>query len=317
MDSLRLKKIRQASWIGILGNGVLALLKLTVGLVSGSMAVVADGIDSTTDIVTSLLSLFTVRVMQKPPDLEHPYGHLRAETITTRVLAFIIFFAGIQVATTSFDQLFNPGQKQLPGLLPLLVTLLSVGGKTFLAIYKLSAGRKWKSPMLVADGKNMRNDILVSGGVFVGLFFTLVLKLPVLDAITSLVVSVWILKVAFGIFLESNTELMEGCDDPSLYRKIIEHVERIPDAHHPHRIRIRKMGTLFVIDLDVEVDGALCVSEGHEVARRVEKVLKESMENIYDVLVHIEPLGNKEEERFGLSEEDLAAADRHHEREVP
>ena len=112
----RIQQIRLASMIGIIGNLILAILKIAAGLISGSLAVIGDGIDTTTDVVTSFVTLITARIISKPPDAEHPYGHGRAETIATKILSFIIFFAGAQLAWSTALRLISRETVGVPTL---------------------------------------------------------------------------------------------------------------------------------------------------------------------------------------------------------
>ena len=295
-----------ASWVGIIGNGLLAVSKIVVGFVAGSMAVISDGIDSSTDIITSIITLVTGKIIAKPPDIEHPYGHTRAETIATKSLSFVIFFAGAQLALSGITRFAGRETIVLPGMAAIYVTVASIAGKVFLALYKFRVGHAVKSPMLIADAKNMRNDIIVSCAVLLGLGFTFILRLPVLDSITAVAVSIWIMRVALGIFLETNAELMEGHEDRATYQRIFDAVSEVDGAVHPHRARIRTLGNMFIVDLDIEVDGTLTVLQAHEIAQSTERKIVERLGNVYDVLVHVEPLGNVERtERFGVSQRKL------------
>ncbi|HUX20753.1 MAG TPA: cation diffusion facilitator family transporter [Spirochaetia bacterium] len=303
----RQKQIEQASIAGIVGNGILAALGIGAGLAAGSYAVVGAGLDSSIDIVTSLLTLLAARIASKPPDHKHPYGHGRAETIATKVLSFIIFFAGAELAYSTAVDIIVGKANYLPSPIAFLPVILALAGKPFLAYYKRKIGRRVESPMLIADARNMLNDVVVSGAVLLGLVLTRLFSLRFLDSAMAIGVSLWIIKVAFTIFWETNSELMEGIDDPSVYREIFAAVSSVEGAHHPHRTRVRKINTLYVVDLDVEVDASLTVEKGHDIGKRVEKTIKESIDNIYDVIVHIEPLGNVEHgEKYGLSRRKLA-----------
>lgn len=300
---IRNKKIRTASWVGIVGNTILAIAKIVIGFISGSLAVIGDGIDTATDIVTYFITLIAAKIMNKPPNYRFPYGYSRAEAVATKVLSFVIFFAGAQLFYTTLGRLIKNEATEIPSMLAVYVTLFSIVSKAGMAIYQFAVGRKVQSNMLIANAKNMRNDILISSSVLVGLFFTLVLKMPVLDLVTALIVSIWIMKVAFGIFMETSRELMDGIDDESLYYKIFDAVEEVKGASNPHKVRIRRHSNMFTIALDVEVDGSKTIFEGHLIAKKVENNIKDRIENIYDVMVHTEPTGNIEKEKFGLSRE--------------
>lgn len=304
----RIGSIVAASWIGIIGNGALAAAKLVVGALSASTAVVSDGIDSAMDVVTSAITLVAARITSRPPDLDHPYGHSRAETIATRALSFIIFFAGAQLAVATVGRILANEPHPVPETAAVWVTIASILAKTALALHKFAIGKRTGSAMLIADAKNMRADIAISLAVLAGLIFTYLLDLPVLDLVTALVISAWIMFVAFRIFLEGNSELMEGYDDPDTYQHIFDAVAAVSGVEHPHRARIRRVGLNLVVDLDVEVDGALTVTEAHRIGRSVERAIIDAVENVYDVVVHVEPIGNVEHhERYGVSQRKLDA----------
>ena len=128
----RIRVIRRASWVGIAGNGFLSALKIVSGFLFYSYALIGDGLDSLTDVITSLVTLVTARIAARPPDLEHPYGHGRAETIATKLLSFIIFFAGAQLAFSSIQRLIRPAEIQLPETPAFIVIGFSIVGKIFL-----------------------------------------------------------------------------------------------------------------------------------------------------------------------------------------
>ncbi len=297
----RIKNIKKASWAGFFGNLLLAILKLLVGFTSNSLSVIGDGIDSATDILTSLLTLWVARIIEKPPDENHPYGHGRAETIATRILSFIIFYAGIQLIITSIQEIFVKESMSVPGIVAVYVTLISIAIKIFLSYYKYKIGKKEKSSMLIADAKNMKNDVLLSVSVLVGLLLTSIFNYPFFDKIIALFIGAWIIKVAVNIFFEENNELMEGLTDTGIYSELFEAVAAVEKADNPHRARIRKIGSYFLIDLDIEVSGDMSVFDGHEVAKEVERTIKNRIDNVYDILIHVEPKGNVEEEKYGIS----------------
>ncbi len=302
----RQKTLILASWISIIGNGFLALLKISLGLVAGSLAVVADGVDSSSDIATSIITLFTARLLSKPPNIHYPYGYEKADTIATKVLSFVIFFAGAQLAISTIGLLFNPQIVEPPEILAIYVTLISILGKLGLTYYLNRTGKSVSSSMLLANARNMQNDVFISLSVLVGLIFTFIFKMPVLDSVTALAVSIWIMKVGLQIFFQSNTELMDGMKDPILYCELFRAVKLVEGAKNPHRVRVRKIGNLNMISMDVEVDPNITVTEAHNIARKVENIIKESLPNVYDIVVHIEPYGNDEiNEKFGLKEGDV------------
>jgi cation diffusion facilitator family transporter len=300
------KTIVKASWVGVIGNALLSLLKIVIGIISGSLAVIADGIDSASDIVTSLITLFTARILMRPPNIRYPYGYMKADTIATKALAFVILFAGAQLAISTVRNFLAGTERELPGMLAIYVTIISIIGKFLLARHQLSKGNQTNSEMLKANARNMQNDILISVSVLIGLVFTFLLKMPVLDSVTALFVSVWILKVGFQIFMQTNRDLMDANTEPELYRLVFEAVDRVEGASNPHRLRIRKIGNYYMVAMDIEVDGGVSSLQAHEICTKVEDRIRQAIENVFDIMIHIEPAGfEHKEEVYGISPEDL------------
>ena len=301
----RTQLIIRTSWIGIIGNSILSLLKIALGLVSGSLAVVGDGIDSAGDIVTSWITLFTARIISRPPDARYSYGYAKADTLATLVLSFIIFFAGAQLAISTVTQLVKGNYTEIPSMLAIYVTSVSILGKLILSYIHFRVGKRINSSMLIANGKNMQNDVIISVGVLTGLFFTQVFNLPVIDKVVALLISIWIMRVGFKVFLHTNIELMDGVKDPAIYDQVIRAVSHVPGAHNPHRMRIHQIGASYMISCDVEVEGNITVSESHDISRMVEDNIKMEIGNVYDVMVHVEPAGNVEREVYGVSDQEV------------
>ena len=158
--------------------------------------------------------------------------------------------------------------------------------------------------MLTANAIYMRNDVIISSGVLVGLVFTFIFKLPILDSITGLIISLFIIKSSVSIFIDSNVELMDGVKDVNVYNKIFEAVEEVPGASNPHRVRSRMIGNLYMLTLDIEVSPQITITQAHEIAESVEKSIKSSIDNVYDILVHVEPAGEcQTNEKFGIDKD--------------
>jgi len=290
----------RTSWISTVGNGILSVAKLLIGFISGSLAVIGDGIDSATDVIVSVVMVFTSRIVSQPPDKDHVYGHEKAEGIATKILSLVIFFAGIQMLITSVQRAISP-PSDVPSTIAIYVTVFSICGKLLLSLYQFRQGKKIDSPMLIANAKNMRNDVIISVSVLIGLAFTFILKMPILDSITGIIVSFFILKTAWGIFMDSNVELMDSVKDIAVYDKVFEAVDETPSAIHPHRVRARMIGGMYIISLDIEVKGTCSLNEAHEISNEVEKNIRQRIENVYDIRIHVEPEGTvHSNEKFGV-----------------
>lgn len=297
----REKILIRTSWISTIGNAVLSVSKIIVGLLAGSLAVLGDGIDSATDVIISVVMIFTARIMSRPPSKKYVFGYEKAESIATKILSLVIFYAGMQMLLSSVESIFSDEVKEIPSAIAIYVTVFSIAGKFLLALYQYKQGKKINSSMLTANAINMRNDVIISSGVLLGLIFTFIFKLPILDSITGLIISLFIIKSSVGIFMDSNVELMDGVKDVNIYNKIFEAVEKVPGAGNPHRVRSRMIGNLYNITLDIEVDPQMTLMQAHEIADAVEKSIENSIDNVYDILVHVEPAGKcQTDEKFGI-----------------
>ena len=296
------KYIRIAAIIAIVGNAALAALKVVGGVLSASGALIGDGIDSFMDVLVGIVTLVIVRIISKPADKEHPWGHGRAETVSTVFLSFIIFFAGAQLLINSVSKLISVEQNFTPSAFALIATLISIAGKILLAWSQYMLGRRVNSIMIKANAKNMASDVLISAGVLVGLVISHFTGSAYADTIIALLIGVWIIKTAIGIFREANLELMDGNKNMEPYRIIVRAVNSVEGAGNPHRARIRRIAGHWDIDLDIDVDPQCTVLEAHAIASQVEREIKQNLENVYDIMIHIEPCGDDVAEAFGLSE---------------
>lgn len=294
------------SWISVIGNALLSVMKVIVGIFSGSLAVLSDGLDSASDVVTSLMMLFVTPFIYRPPDSKYVYGREKAENMASTILAFVIFFMGGQMFLAAMNKILHPENAEMPSAVALWVTLISIVGKLLLALYQFYQGKRIQSSMLTANAVNMRNDVIISVGVLLGLGFTFIFHLPILDPIIALLISLYIIWSAVGIFRDANLVLMDGVKDTSIYEKIIRAVEEVPGAYNPHRIRSSQIGTMYNIVLDIEAEGTLSLTEAHEIAQQVEESIKRSVKDVYDIVVHVEPKDSKHcKEKYGINKNNL------------
>lgn len=300
--------IKAASLIALIGNLILAGVKIGAGLYTDSLAVLGDGIDSSVDVLIAIMALAVARVISRPADRGHPWGHGRAETVATALLSFLLFFAGAQLILNSAAQLLFGEPREVPSKAAIIVTLISIAGKLFLAWIQYRFGKRAGSAMLRANAKNMASDVLLSVGVLLGLAFSIKLGIGAIDSATAILVGLWVIKASVGIFIEANTELMDGSRETESYQAVFDAVRSVSGAGNPHRTRMRRIAGLWDIDIDIEVAPDLTVSEAHRIATRVEGAIKERLEGIYDIMVHVEPEGDhrdQEAEGFGLSEKEM------------
>ena len=303
--SEKLKIIKLSAWVAIISNFLLSLLKVFASFASGSAALLADGIDSACDVLISLVTLVVARIMSKPADTDHPWGHGRAETVATVLLSFILFFVGGQLIVSGITSLIRGNNLLVPSTIAIVVTVFSIFVKGALSAIHFILGKKVGSSILKATAKNFAGDVLISIGVLIGLIASDLTSSGVADVLVQMIIGVWIIKTAVGIFLEANTELMDGSHNQEPYWALMKAVEKTKGASNPHRIRMRKIAGFWDIDCDIEVDPNLTVSKAHNIASKVEENIKKELSNVYDIVVHIEPHGDDAHEGFGVSAKNI------------
>jgi cation diffusion facilitator family transporter len=296
--------IKRAASISLVGNALLAVLKIGAGTFAGSTALVGDGIDSSVDVLISIITLVVVKIVSKPADDNHPWGHGRAETVATAFLSFFIFFAGAQLIYNSALHLMSHDEMPAPPLFAMIVAGISIIGKTFLALTLYRLGAQSASSMLIANAKNMTSDVLVSAGVLTGLGISRYLNAGAADTIVAILVGIWVIKSAVNIFFEANLELMDGVASTESYQIVFDAVNAVEGAANPHRTRMRRIAGFWDIDMDIEVNPDLSVEKAHAIATQVEAEIKKRLGTVFDVVIHIEPQGrpnNRSDEGYGLS----------------
>jgi cation diffusion facilitator family transporter len=280
-----LKQGEKGAWVSILAYIFLSAFKISMGYVTGSEALTADGINNTTDIIVSLAVLIGLRISRKPPDEDHPYGHMRAETIASLVASFIMFAAGIQVIIQSARS-FMAGDLEAPNLLAAWIALFSAVCMWGVYKYNSRLARRINNQSLMAAAKDNLSDAFVSIGAAVGIFGAR-LGFPILDAVAALLVGVVICKTAWDIFSEASHALTDGFDDEKL-RTYQETVKETPGVKGIRDIRARVHGSQVLLDVVVEVSAELSVEQSHSISDEIERRMQKK-HKIGNVHVHIEP----------------------------
>ncbi|NMB46606.1 MAG: cation transporter [Firmicutes bacterium] len=287
MEETRYEMARRVSLNTMIGNILLTAVKAGVGIISQSSALIADALHSASDIATTLVVMYSMRISKLPPDPEHPYGHGRAESIGAKVLSVILVLVGLSMGTSSIRQLWG-GTYVVPGRLALWAILLSIVTKEGMYRYTVAVGRTIDSTALIADALHHRSDAFSSVAAFLGVIGAR-LGYPVLDPLAAAVVAIFIVRMGIEVFRSSLDELMDAQVHETLQAEVHQYANGIPGVQHVDDVRIRRYGPQYVIDLKVSVDHHLTVKEGHEIAAHVKGALRDSLPSVGDVLVHVNP----------------------------
>lgn len=287
-----MQRTRTAQRIALISIGIsagLSALKIAIGNMAGSTAVVADGLEAAGDVVASAVVLFGLTVAARPPDEDHPYGHGRIETLSGFTVGMMLALAGAGIALNSFRHIYAPHAPPLAyAVWPLLI---SIAIKTMLSIWKFRTAKSIRSDGLKADAWNDTVDILSGVVALIAVSVTLYdpQRFGVADAIGGCGVGGIIIFLGLRVVRETTLQLMDTMPDPALLAEVRSIAESVPGARKVEKCFARKTGLQYHVDLHLEVDPELTVRQSHAIAGEVRTRLKAQLEWVADVLVHVEP----------------------------
>ena len=280
--------IRKVTLVGSVVDALLALGKLTGGIVAQSQALIADGIHSVSDLATDFLVILAARHSSHEADFEHPYGHGRIQAIATALLAVSLSAIALGIAWDALSRLRGNGELMVPGWLAVVVAAISVVAKEAVYQYTIRVGRQLGSNLLQANAWHSRTDALSSLIVIAGVLGVM-LGFSWADAIGAVGVAVIILYAAFKIGREAFDELIDTGLDPNTLTLMRETILSVPGVIDVHELRTRRMGSQLLADMHIHVNPLISVSEGHHIGDRVMLVLGEKFKALSDIVVHIDP----------------------------
>ena len=280
-----LRKGEKGAWISIGAYLFLSALKLIFGYFGSSEALTADGLNNVTDVIASVAVLVGLRISQKPPDENHHYGHLRAETIASLLASFIMAVIGLQVLSGAIRSFFEPSAEP-PSLYTAGIAFFSAIVMYCVYRYNLKLSQEIKSSAVKAAAMDNRSDALVSIGAGIGIIGA-VFGAPVLDVVTAILVGLLILKTALDIFKESVLTLTDGFDEDEVETLSVL-VRKVPGVSFLRDFKGRNHGNVMFIDLTVSVNPRLSVVESHWITEEIERKIQKAKPNCV-VHVHIEP----------------------------
>lgn len=277
----------KSSLIGIGFNLVLASFKCLAGFAGHSFALIADGIESLSDVVSSSIVYFGLRFAIKPPDKEHPYGHGKAEPVAAVVVSLALITAAIVIGVVSVERIKTP--HPLPERYTLWVLLAVVGVKILLSRYVSSVGEGIESTAVRSDAWHHLSDAITSCFVFTGILIALWTKNAAADDWAALCAALVIIFNAQRQLRMPVAELLDASPAPELEAQVRSVASNVPGVLGLEKCFVRKVGFRYYVDLHVIVPGGLTVRQGHAIAHRVENAVLRKLPRIANVLVHIEP----------------------------
>ena len=291
--------IRKLSLVGIIGNIILSSFKLAAGICGHSGAMVSDAIHSASDVFTTVVACLGVRLSKKNADKEHPYGHERMECMASLILGMVLMLTGLGIGMEGILHIVMPAPESvvIPGPIALWAAVISIFSKEAMFWYTRYYARLLNSAAFLADAWHHRSDALSSVGSLLGIGGAM-LGFPVLDSAASVVICLFILKVAFDILKDSIQKMLDtSCGD--LYeKKLSDFILMQQEVLGIDMLHTRMFGNRVYADLEIRVDAAKSLREAHAIAENVHNQVIKDFSSMKDIMIHVHP-----EDRSGAAKE--------------
>lgn len=278
---------KRVSILTILLNVFLFIFKIVSGILGCSTAMIADGIHTLSDIITTFMVILSLKISSKKEDAEHPYGHEKFEPIYGKIISTLLLLTGIFIAYKGIKNLFL-GNYIKPKSIAIIASMVSILVKEILYRYTIQTAKKIQSISMEADAWHHRSDALSSVGTFIGILGAK-LGFTILDPITTIIVSLFIIKVAVKFYIKSVKELVDTSADDDTLIKIRKEVLKISGVEKIYKLKTRCFGSKLYVDIEIYVDSKISVEEGHTIATKVHDHIENKFKNIKHCMVHVEP----------------------------
>jgi cation diffusion facilitator family transporter len=273
--------------IGVVGNLILTVLKALAGVVGGSSAMVADAAHSASDIIASAVVYVSLKIAKKPADVEHPFGHGKAEAISTSIVGLMLIAAGIQIIRTAYFSI-SSGSLHAPGIIALYAAVLSIVVKEVMYRFTYKVGKRINSPSTIANAMDHRSDAFSSIATFVGIGGA-ILGYPIMDPIAGGIVALFILKMGYEIITDAANQIMDKSPENDKIDLVKEAALNTPGVEGVHDIRVRQSGPFYLVDMDICVDKNISIDKAHGICDIARSNVNTAMDKIYEVRVHVDP----------------------------
>jgi cation diffusion facilitator family transporter len=290
----RYREVRKVTLIGSLVDLLLGVAKILVGWVAHSQALIADGLHSLSDLATDFVVLYAAKHSHREADEDHPYGHGRIETLATVGLGLTLIAVAVGIGYAAVERMNAPELLLKPGMVALGVAVISVISKEAIYQYTRNAARRLRSNMLMANAWHSRSDAISSVVVIIGVAGAM-MGHAYLDSVAAIAVAVMIAKIGFDLVRDSSRELIDTALEPRVIDNIREAVLSVDGVRALHMLRSRRSGGDALVDLHLQVDPRISVSEGHQIGDTVRRHLLDRIEEVTDVTVHIDPEDDERE----------------------
>jgi cation diffusion facilitator family transporter len=280
----------KVSFVTIIGNILLSVMKLIVGFIAHSNAMISDAIHSASDVFSTFVVIIGIKLASKKADKEHPYGHERLECVAAIVLSMVLFITGFGIGTAALKNITSGDYNNIvvPGILALVAAIVSIVSKEAMYWYTRYNAKRIDSSALMADAWHHRSDAFSSIGALIGIAGAR-LGFPIMDSIASMIIFVFIIKAAYDIFKDAIDKMVDhACDDDTV-NQIRECVMKHEDVLGIDMLQTRIFGNKIYVDLEIATDGSYTLSKAHTIAESVHDDIEKSFPKVKHIMVHVNP----------------------------
>lgn len=279
----------KVSIVSIVSNVFLTIIKFIAGFISHSNAMISDAIHSLSDVLSTFVVIIGVKLSNKKADKEHPYGHERLECVASIILAVMLMLTGIGIGATGIQNIIKGKYVILvSSTLALVIAIASILVKEAMYWYTRSAAKKINSGALLADAWHHRSDALSSIGSFIGILGAK-LGFPILDSIASIVICLFIIKVAYDIFKDAIDKMVDKACDEETVKRIEDIIYENKEVVKIDDLKTRMFGNRYYIDVEISVDKDMSVSNAHDIAQNVHDDIEKRLPSTKHCMVHVNP----------------------------
>ncbi len=284
----RFKAANRASILGIIGNIFLFVIKVIVGFISSSQAMIADAFNSASDILSSFMTYIGNRVASKDADEDHNLGHGKAEYIYSMLISVVMFILGGKILIDSIMSIINPEKYHFTIWL-VIVCIVTIVVKLCLYLYTRSIGKKYHNLLVEANSKDHRNDVVITSTNLIAAICSLY-GIYIIDGIVGLGISLWIIYTAIKIYKDSYDVLMDKTISSETKDKVLAIIEEHEEVLKIQHFNATPVGYRYMVNFSIFVDGNLSTFESHDIANRLEKEIAKRVPEIYLTVIHVNPI---------------------------
>lgn len=281
--------IEKMSIVTIFGNVLLSGIKLIAGILGNSGAMISDAIHSLSDVFTTIVALIGVLLSKQPEDREHPYGHERLECVASLILGLILAGTGFGIGYAGIEKVISGEELAVPTMLPLIAAVVSILVKEAMFWYTMYYAKKVDSSAFRADAWHHRTDAISSVGAFIGIGLAK-LGYPIMDPVASIIICLFILKIAFEISKDAVDKMLDTAGGQELEDELSDFILKQQGVERIDLLHTRQFGNRIYIDLEIAVRGDITLVEAHEIAETVHSNVETEFPNVKHVMIHVNPV---------------------------